>query len=69
MGYFDPTWRTELTTDAGPTGIGGVLAQHDPEDPTKRKIKLNASRALKTWSVNILRWNVKPWLQFGPVKD
>lgn len=46
MGYFDPTWRTELTTDAGPTGIGGVLAQHDPEDPTKRKIILYASRAL-----------------------
>ena len=46
MGYFDPTWRTELTTDAGPTGIGAVLAQHDPKDPSKRRIILYASRAL-----------------------
>ena len=46
MGYFDPTWRTELTTDAGPTGIGAVLAQHDPKDPSKRRILLYASRAL-----------------------
>jgi hypothetical protein len=46
MGYFDENWQTELTTDAGPTGLGAVLAQKDPKDPSKRKIILYASRAL-----------------------
>ena len=46
MGYFDENWNTELTTDASPTGLGAVLAQKDPKDPTKRKIILYASRAL-----------------------
>ena len=35
MGYFDEKWRTELTTDASPSGLGAVLAQRDPNDPTK----------------------------------
>ncbi len=46
MGYFDESWQTELTTDASPTGLGAVLAQKDPKNPTKRKIILYASRAL-----------------------
>ena len=46
MGYFDENWQTELTTDAGPTGLGAVLAQKDPTYLTKRKIILYASRAL-----------------------
>ena len=46
MGYFDENWQTELTTDASPTGLGAVLAQKDPKDPSKRKIILYASRAL-----------------------
>ena len=46
MGYFDPLWCTELTTDASPTGLGAVLAQHDPNDPLNRKIILYASRSL-----------------------
>jgi len=46
MGYFDESWQTELTTNASPTGLGTVLAQKDPKNPTKRKIILYASRAL-----------------------
>ena len=46
MGYFDENWNTELTTDASPTGLGAVLAQSDPADPSKRKIILYESRAL-----------------------
>jgi hypothetical protein len=48
MGYFDENWNTELTTDASPTGLGAVLAQSDPTDPSNRKIILYASRALSS---------------------
>ena len=46
MGYYDENWLTVLTTDARTTGLGAVLAQKDQNDPSKRKIVLNASRAL-----------------------
>jgi hypothetical protein len=46
MAYFDKTWKTELTTDASPTGLGAVLSQIDPQDPTRKRIVFYASRRL-----------------------
>jgi hypothetical protein len=46
MSYFNKEWRSELTTDASPTGLGAALSQFDPKDPSIKKIVLYASRGL-----------------------
>jgi hypothetical protein len=44
--YFDKTWRTELTVDASPVGLGAVMAQYDPKKPYDKKIVCYLSRSL-----------------------
>jgi transposase InsO family protein len=46
MGYFRKDWETELVSDASPVGLGGVLCQFNPEDPTQRHIVCFLSRLL-----------------------
>jgi hypothetical protein len=46
MAYFDKTWDTEVVVDASPIGLGAVLGQSDPNDPSKRRIVCFASRLL-----------------------
>ena len=46
MGYFRKDWQTELISDASPVGLGGVLCQFNPEDPTQRHIICLFSRLL-----------------------
>ena len=46
MGYFRKDWQTELISDASPVGLGGVLCQFNPEDPTQRHIVCFYSRLL-----------------------
>ena len=44
--YFDPSWRTELSVDASPIGLGLVLSQYNPNEPNNRHIVYIASRTL-----------------------
>ena len=46
MAYFNKEWRSELTTDASPTGLSAVLSQIDPQNTKVKKIVLYASRGL-----------------------
>jgi len=45
-GYFRKDWKTELISDASPVGLGGVLCQFNPKDPTQRHIVCIFSRLL-----------------------
>jgi hypothetical protein len=48
MAYlFIKNWKTELKTDASPTGLSAVLSQIDPQDPTRRRIVLYSSQSLR----------------------
>jgi hypothetical protein len=38
--------KTELTVDASPVGLGAVLAQYDPKNPSEKKIITYVSRTL-----------------------
>ena len=46
LGYFDPSWRTEVVVDASPVGLGAVLAQINPRDERDRQVICYASRML-----------------------
>ena len=46
MGYFRKDWETELVSDASPVGLGGVLCQFNPKDPTQGHIVCFLSRLL-----------------------
>lgn len=46
MSYFDPTWNTHLTVDASPTGLGSILWQSKPNEPSTIKLIKLASKAL-----------------------
>jgi len=46
MAYFNKNWDTELEVDAGPTGLGAVLVQYNPENRDDRRMIANASRML-----------------------
>ncbi|CAF0913527.1 unnamed protein product [Brachionus calyciflorus] len=46
VSYFDCNWDTQVTVDAGPDGIGGVLTQSDPKDKSNVKIVIFVSRIL-----------------------
>lgn len=46
MSYFNTEWKTVITVDASPIGLGAVLAQYDPKDPETRKVVMYASRSL-----------------------
>ena len=46
MGYFRKDWETELVSDANPVGLGGVLCQFNPKDPTQGHIVCFLSRLL-----------------------
>ncbi|CAF1081902.1 unnamed protein product [Brachionus calyciflorus] len=45
ISYFDPNWNTQVTVNAGPEGIGGVLTQNDPND--KHQIDTAGSLSVK----------------------
>jgi hypothetical protein len=40
MAFYDKKWKT------GPTGLGAVLSEYGPQDPTRSRIVLYASRSL-----------------------
>ena len=44
--FFNKEWRTEVTVDASPVGLGAVLAQINPADPKDRRVITCASRRL-----------------------
>ncbi|CAF0986472.1 unnamed protein product [Brachionus calyciflorus] len=44
--YFDPKMRTELTVDASPVGLAGVMAQYDPRKTNEKRIVMYASRKI-----------------------
>lgn len=44
--YYKPKWSTTLVVDASSVGIGGIVAQTDPKDSSKRHIVDCASRLL-----------------------
>jgi hypothetical protein len=44
--YFNKEWRTELTVDASPVGLGAVMAQYDPKKPYDKKIICYLNRSL-----------------------
>jgi hypothetical protein len=46
MGYFNKDWRTEVTVDASPVGLGAVLSQYNPNNTKERHIVCFASRLL-----------------------
>ena len=46
MAYFNVKWSTEVIVDAGPSGIGAVLCQYNPENNDDRRIVCFASRML-----------------------
>ena len=46
IAYFNKNWRSEVTVDASPVGLGLVFAQYDPENPSKRHIVRYDSRTL-----------------------
>jgi hypothetical protein len=46
IAYFNKYWRTEITVDASPVGLGLVFAQYDPKNPSKRHIVRYDSRTL-----------------------
>ena len=46
MGYFRKDWETEVITDASPVGLGAVVCQYDPADPTRGHIVCFLSRLL-----------------------
>ena len=46
VNYFNPEWRTELSVDASPIGLGLVLSQYNPKNPNERHIVYIASRTL-----------------------
>jgi hypothetical protein len=46
MRYFSKDWHLELISDASPVGLGGVLCQFSPKDPTQRHIVCIFSRLL-----------------------
>ena len=46
LAYFNKDHVTELYVDASPDGIGAVLVQYDPNNPSNKKIIAFASRCL-----------------------
>ena len=46
MAFFNKEWRTEVTIDASPVGLGAVLSQNNPQDKSQRHIVCFASRLL-----------------------
>ena len=46
LGFFNTKRNTELTVDARPTGLGGVLVQYNPMDRKDCHKVANASRLL-----------------------
>lgn len=46
MAYFNPTWRTELTIDASPAGLGCVMAQYNLNNINEKKMISFNSRTL-----------------------
>ena len=44
--YFNTEWRTEMTVDASPVGLGAVLSQINPKDEKDRDFVCFASRLL-----------------------
>ena len=46
MAFFNKKWKTELIVDASPVGLGAVLTQTNPDNPSERKIICFASRLL-----------------------
>jgi hypothetical protein len=46
VAYFDKSMETEVVADASPIGLGAVLGQFDPADPSRRRIVCFASRLL-----------------------
>ena len=46
LAFFNRKWLTELTVDASPVGLGGVLAQIDPFNKKVRNIVMFISRKL-----------------------
>ena len=46
MAYYNKDWKTVLTVDASPVGLGVVMTQYDPNDHENIKIIQYASRTL-----------------------
>ena len=46
MAYFNKDWTTELQVDASPVGLGAVLTQFNPKNPTEKHFVSFASRML-----------------------
>jgi hypothetical protein len=46
LAYFNKDWRTEVTVDASPVGLGLVMAQYDPNKPEDKRVIMYASRTL-----------------------
>ncbi len=46
IAYFKLNWKTQVTVDASPVGLGAVLSQYNPEDPRERHIVMYISRSL-----------------------
>jgi len=48
LAYFNPAWHTEVYSDASPVGLGAILVQVNPNDPSDRVVIAFASRALSS---------------------
>ncbi len=46
MGFFNILWKSVLTVDASPVGLGAVLSQYNPKNESERHIIAFASRLL-----------------------
>ena len=46
IAYFRLDWKTQVTVDASPVGLGIVLTQYDPNNPSDRQIVMYISRSL-----------------------
>ena len=46
MGFFDTSWRTHLTVDASPVGLGAILWQSNPNDDSEIVLISTASKSL-----------------------
>jgi hypothetical protein len=46
IAYFNKNWRSEITVDASPDGLGFVFAQYNPKNKDEKHIVLYDSRSL-----------------------
>ena len=69
LGFFNTKRNTELTVDARPTGLGGVLVQYNPMDRKDCHKVANASRLLTDVERRYSQCEKRRWQWFGAVRS